>query len=112
MDAAAGMAITKVLVHPTKSRDVVYSSNQVATTVVDFQGRLGIERDRQSVEARRWLEAATEVKDKALETGAEGVDNARRLGNQTLGRARSVTGKLSSGIAERALRQRGDDEED
>ncbi|MFE7835072.1 hypothetical protein ACFU53_03050 [Streptomyces sp. NPDC057474] len=35
---------------------------------------------------------------------------ARRLGNETLDRARSVTGKLSSG-AERLLRRRGDDEE-
>ncbi|MGW3659741.1 hypothetical protein ACWD6R_30640 [Streptomyces sp. NPDC005151] len=42
---------------------------------------------------------------------AEGVDAARRVGNETLDRARSVTDKLSSGIAERALRRRGDDEE-
>jgi hypothetical protein len=53
MDAAAGMANTKVLVHPTKSRTVVHSSDHVATAVVDFQGRLGIERGRQSLEARR-----------------------------------------------------------
>jgi hypothetical protein len=46
-----------------------------------------------------------------LETGAEGVSAASRLGNETLDRARSVTGKLSSGIAERVLRRRGDDEE-
>lgn len=111
MDAAAGTANTKVLLHPGASRAVVQSSNHVATAVVEFHGRLGIERGRQSVEARRWVDAAAEVKDKALETGAEGVDAARRLGNQTLDRARSVTDKLSSGIAERALRRRGDDEE-
>ena len=109
--AAAGTANTKVLLHPTASRAVVHSSNHVATAVVEFHGRLGIERGRQSLEARRWADAAAEVKDKALETGAEGVDAARRLGNETLDRARSVTDKLSSGIAERALRRRGDDEE-
>ncbi len=111
MDAAAGTANTKVLLHPTASRAVVDSSNHVATAVVDFRGRLGIERGRQSLEARRWVDAAAEVRDKALETGAEGVDAARRVGNETLDRARSVTGKLSTGIAERALRRRGDDEE-
>jgi hypothetical protein len=111
MDAAAGTANTKVLLHPAASQAVVHSSNQVATAVAEFHGRLGIERGRQSLEARRWVDAATEVKDKALETGAEGVDAARRLGNETLDRARSVTDKLSSGIAERALRRRGDDEE-
>lgn len=110
IDRAAGTANAKVLLHPTSSRAVVHSSNQVAAAVVDFHGRLGIEDDRQALEARRWLDAATEVKDKALETGAEGVDAARRLGNGTLDRARSVTGKISGEIATRALRGRGDDE--
>ncbi len=111
MDAAAGMANTKVLMNPAQAPAVVQSSNHVAIAVGDFHGRLGIERGRQSMEARRWADAATEVRDKALGTGADGVAAARRLGNETLDRARSVTGKLSSRIAERALRQRGDDEE-
>lgn len=111
MYAAAGMANAKVLLHPTASQAVVHSSNYVATTVVDFQGLLGIETSRQSLEARRWVDAATEVRDKVLETGAEGVEVARRVGNETLDRARSVTGKVSSEIAERARRRRGGDEE-
>ncbi|MFI2486839.1 hypothetical protein ACH47X_08015 [Promicromonospora kroppenstedtii] len=110
IDSAAGTANTKVLLHPASSRAVVQSSNQVVTAVVDFQGRLGIEDERQALEARRWLDAVTEVKDKALETGAEGVDAARRIGNGTLDRARSVTGKLSGEIATRTLRRRGDEE--
>lgn len=110
IDSAAGTANTKVLLHPASSRAVVQSSNQVVTAVVDFHGRLGIEDDRQALEARRWLDAVTEVKDKALETGAEGVDAARRLGNGTLDRARSVTGRLSGEIATRTLRARSDDE--
>jgi hypothetical protein len=111
MDAAADAANTKVLLHPTAPRVVVHSRNHVATAVAEFHGRLGIGRGRQSLEARRWADAAAEVKDKALETGAEGVDAARRLGNETLDRARSVTDMLSSGIAERALRRRADDGE-
>jgi hypothetical protein len=62
------------------------------------------------LEARRWADAATEVRDKGLEAGADGVDAARRLGNESLDRAKSATGKLSSRIAERALRRRRDDE--
>ncbi|HEX8303910.1 MAG TPA: hypothetical protein VF612_03460 [Jatrophihabitans sp.] len=111
MDAAAGTANAKVLLHPSTSRDVVHSSNHVAIAIVDFHGRLGIEGGRQSWEARRWVDAAAEARDKVLGTGAEGVDTARRLGNETLGRARSMTGKLSNGIAERTLRRRGNDEE-
>jgi hypothetical protein len=111
MDAAAGTANTKVLLHPTTSRAVVNSTNHVAIAVVDFHGRLGIARGRDSLEATRWVDAATQVRNKMLETGAEGVDAARHLGNESLDRARSAVGKLSSGIAERALRRRGDDEE-
>ena len=111
LDAAAGTANAKVLLHPASARTVVHSSNHVATAVVDFHGRLGIESGRQSLDARRWTEAATEARDKVLETGSEGVDAARRLGSETLGRARSVRGRLAGGIAERALRQRGEAEE-
>jgi hypothetical protein len=111
MDAAAGAANTKVLLHPTTSRYVVHSTNHVSVAVVDFHGRLGIERGRQSLEAKRWVDATAEARDKVLGTGAEGVDTARRLGNETLDRARSMTGKLSNGIAERTLRRRGNDEE-
>ncbi|MFE1954188.1 hypothetical protein ACFW9D_27415 [Streptomyces sp. NPDC059524] len=107
MHAAAGTANAKVLLHPTTSRDVVQARNEVEGAVVDFHGRLGIERDRESLEARRWKEAAAEVRDRALEKGAENVDAARRLGTETLGRARSATGRLSTGITERALRRRG-----
>lgn len=111
MDAAAFLANAKVLLHPGRSRDVVNSSNHVALAVGDFHGRLGVERGRQSWEARRWADAATEVRSKVLETGADGVGAARRLGNDTFDRARSARGQLSRRIAERPLRRREDDEE-
>ena len=43
--------------------------------VADFNGRLGIDSGGQSMEARAWGAAATEVRDKVLVTGAEGVEN-------------------------------------
>lgn len=67
MDVAAGTANAKVLLHPAASRAVVDSSNHVATGVLDFHGLLGIDSGRQSWEARRWMDAAAEAKDKALE---------------------------------------------
>jgi hypothetical protein len=70
LDAAASTANTKVLAHPAKSRAVVHSHNYVGTAVIDFQGLLGIESSRQSVEVRRWADAVTDVRDKALEAGA------------------------------------------
>ena len=108
LEEAAGMANAKVLLHPTASPAVVHSSNQLAIGVRDFRGRLGIESGRQSSEAKRWVDAAAEARDDAFVTGARGVDAARRLGNETLDRARSMTGKLPGGLAERVLRRRGD----
>ncbi|WP_328304187.1 hypothetical protein OG389_29215 [Streptomyces sp. NBC_00435] len=111
MNAAAGTANAKVLLHPAKSPAVVQSSNHVSTGVGEFRDRLGIGSGRRPSEARRWVHAAAEARDKALETGAKGVDAVRSLGNETLDRAGSVKGKLSSGIAGRARRLRGDAEE-
>jgi hypothetical protein len=96
-----------VLLHPAASKTVVHSTNHVGVAVVEFHSRLGIESGRQTLDARRWADAATEVKDKVLETGAEGVDVARRLGSETFDRTKSVTGKLSGSLADRALRLRG-----
>jgi hypothetical protein len=100
----------------------VHSTNHVATTVVEFNGRLGIGRDRQSLNARRWLDAAVEVRDKVvdtgvevkgkvLETGAEGVGAAGRFGVEAFGRARSMIGKVSGEVTERTQRQLGSKEE-
>lgn len=111
MGAAAARANAKVLLNPINSPAVVRASNHVASRIVDFHGLLGIERDEQSVEARRWLSAAGDLRDKMIETGAEGVGAGRRLGTGGLNRARSMTNRLASGIAERTA-QRRDDAED
>jgi hypothetical protein len=110
MQAAAETANAKVLLHPATSPDVVRSSNRVESGVMDFHERLGIERGRRELEARRWVEAVTDARDKALEKGSEGADAARALRNEALDRAGSAAGRLSDGIAERMRRRRGDSE--
>ena len=104
MDAAAGTANAKVLLNPTSPRPSCSRATTSRSPSSTSTGGSGSSPVAQSVEARGWADAATEFRDKVLETGAEGVDAARRLGNETFGRAKSVTGKLSSGIAGRALR--------
>lgn len=104
IDVATGTANAKVLLHPKSSPAVVQSGNQVLSTIMDFHASLGIGSDTRSTEARRWSDAAAEVKDRALETGAGRVHAAKRAGSGTLNRAKSIKGNLSSGIAERAHR--------
>jgi hypothetical protein len=54
---AMGLANANILRHPQTSRAVVESSNHVAAAVADFHDRLGIERDRQHADPKRWLDA-------------------------------------------------------
>ena len=107
---AIGLANTNILRHPQTSRAVVESSNRVVAAVADFHDLLGIERDRQDVGPKRWLDALVEVRDKALETGAGAVDTAKTLGTETLDRARSATDKFTIDLAEQALRRRAEEE--
>jgi hypothetical protein len=87
MDETVQKANSKVLFNPFDSPAAVRSSKQVATDLLNFRGRLGIESGRQTSEAKRWGQAATEVRDKVLTTTAERVDTARRLGAKTFDQA-------------------------
>ena len=83
MDETVRKANSKVLFNPFKSPAAVLSSNQVSDDLLNFRGRLGLESGHQASEARRWGQAATEVRDKVLTTTAEGADAARRFGSET-----------------------------
>jgi hypothetical protein len=111
MDAAVGTANANVLLNPFQSPAVVRSREHVAVVVADFRGSLGFKSGGQSVEAKAWTAAAFEARDSVFATGADGLGAAKHLGNETLGRARWAGAKLSSGIAGRAGRWRGNDEE-
>jgi hypothetical protein len=108
LDAAAGTANAKVLLHPAKARAVVDSGNQVSLAVSELHQPLGIETGRVDLQARRWLEAATEAREKVLEVGAEGVGAVRRLGSETVDRAKSTTEQLSKHLPDLPLRRRDD----
>ncbi|MCW4386333.1 hypothetical protein OH146_11170 [Salinibacterium sp. SYSU T00001] len=110
MDAAAERANTKVLLNPFDSRAIVASSNELAGNVVAFHERLGIGREWEARDAKRWVEAVGDARDDLVEAGAGGVDAAKRFGNATFDRARSVSDKLAIRMAERALRRRDEAE--
>jgi hypothetical protein len=80
-------ANAKVLLNPFDSPAAVRSSRQVATDVLTFRERLGIESGDHTSEAKRWGQAATEMRDKLVTTTAEGVDAARRFGAKTFDQA-------------------------
>lgn len=85
---AAGTANEKVLLHPNASPKAVRASESVSDSILDFHGLLGLESNREAVELRRWSSAAGEVRDRAIETGSEGIGVVRRGGGVALGRVR------------------------
>lgn len=90
--AAAGTANEKVLLHPNASPRAVRASERVGNTIFEFHRLLGLESDREALEVRRWSSAAGEVRERALETGSEGVDVVRRGGAVALVRVRDGAG--------------------
>lgn len=103
MNAAAASANAKVLLHPSDAQVIVVANNQITSTVSDFHDLFGIATDHTEVEARRWTAAAKDARDKAAQTGGDGVDAARRLGMTAAGRAKAATGSVSGQLAHRAL---------
>ncbi|MCL2611704.1 MAG: hypothetical protein FWD95_00555 [Nocardioidaceae bacterium] len=103
---AANLANSKVLLHPSTSPELVETADGTAQALDDFHGLLGIEASRAVVEPRRWGTAANEVRERALASGAEGVDAAKRFGGDSRDKAKAATGKISNRIAERSERWR------
>jgi hypothetical protein len=110
MNAAVGMANSKVLFNPKQSPAVVESSNRVAAGVHEFHELLGIESGRGSSEARRWSEAAAEHWDKARATEHAASMTVKRFGSKTRGQVGSARDRLSDRIAERKHPRREGDE--
>lgn len=84
MDQTIQKANSKVLLNPFDSPAAVNSSNRVATGVLVFRGRLGIESGHESKDAKRWGQAATEMRDKVLASTSDSLTTARRFGTQTI----------------------------
>jgi hypothetical protein len=111
LGGAASLANSKVLLHPSTSPEIVEAADRTAGALDDFHGLLGIEAPRVSVEARRWGTAATEVREKAVASGAERVDAAKRFGSEAKAKAKAASERVSHRIADRAerWRSRGED---
>ncbi|MBK7821587.1 MAG: hypothetical protein IPJ61_11065 [Tessaracoccus sp.] len=108
MQAAAVASNVKVVLHPVATREVVNSSNHVASSVSDFHVSLGIESSRSELEAKRWSAAVGEVKDQALAAGADGVGAARQFGDNSFDRLLKFGSQASASLSERLDRTRTD----
>lgn len=119
--AAAGTANEKVLLHPAASPKAARTSERVGSTIIDFNGLLALESNREGLEVRRWSSAAGEVRDRAIETGSEGIEVVRHGGGIAAVRAKqgadgarrsvqALPGRLRSGRGRLNREPEGDQE--
>lgn len=112
MDSAVGTANAKVLLHPSNSPSIVKSRNAVAADVHEFRELIGLESTPDSSEARRWRDAASDSLATARATGAQGLENAKKVGSGARDRGVSAGGKIAGAVGPRVPRRRGRREPD
>ncbi len=110
IQTAAATANSRVLFNPIQSPAVVQASTRVTASVSDFHERLGIGTAQHSVETRRWVTAAADIRDRARSRGAEAVGTGKRVGLETRERAASVTDKVAGRLVKRTPRRRESDD--
>lgn len=87
MDETVRRANSKVLFNPFDSPAAVRSSNKITDGVLDFRGRLGIDSRHETTDAKRWVRAASEVRDKVIASTSNAVTVAQRFGADSFDRA-------------------------
>jgi hypothetical protein len=110
MNDATGTANSKVLFNPFQTKELVKTTNAVASDIREFHVLLGIETGWNDAEARAWKEAANESWERTRGTGAEGVNAVKQLGKDTRGQAQALKGKLAGKIADRLPRKDNESE--
>lgn len=129
MREASIRANQKVLFNPFASPKVVGASNQVVVAVLELEKRLDLVTDTETAEARRWITAVVDTRDHAVESGQDALDTVRRrsaeaverttevrvraldAGADGVARASEATSRLFGGLADRARRRQGVDDE-
>jgi len=129
MNEASSKANQKVLFNPFASPKVVGASNEVVGAVLELERRLDLVTESETAEARRWLAAVVDTRDQAVESGQDALVAARRRSAQAVektsdlrakafdagadgvARASEGTSRFFGGLADRARRRQGVDDE-
>jgi hypothetical protein len=106
MNAAASRANTKVLLAPLSSKSAVGSSNTVVRQVTEFHRHIGLDEVSTDIEARKWIDAATEARDNVVEAGAAGMGSAAHAAGQAFNKVGGLVGGASTAVAEKLSRNR------
>lgn len=91
------------------ARLLAFVSSLRVGTLLSGRGRscddlLGLEDTPETVDTRRWRDAASDGLKKVREASSTGLDAARESGGEALGSVRSATSRLAERVAERRQR--------
>jgi hypothetical protein len=106
MDEVAGLTSSTVLMNPFNSRKVVTSINSTGAEIVQFHGVIGVAGEYEAIEAKRWVDAAGEVRDDAVEKGVEAVEVTLRWGMEAADKTRKSVGRIAADVSEKLHRDR------
>ena len=98
MDAAAGLANTHVILHPIAAKSVVRARNEITAEVSEFNGRIGIEMNREALQPRSWGTAVGEAKDRAVATGIGGASAVGMLSRTLVKNAATAAEEVSQRV--------------
>lgn len=93
LSGVAEHANAEILMKPMNAPAVVKATNEVAQSVLQFERILEIQNEFNSVDAKRWSEAADEVKNKAIEKGTIGVEAAKRISGEAAQKGKNLKAK-------------------
>jgi hypothetical protein len=110
MDAVASLRNGEVLLNPFNSKTVTQSVDRTGADIARFHGVLGVPVERQALEAKRWADAATDIRDDMIAKGAAGVHLTVRTGGEAVGNVRRGIGRFAGDVSRRLLKQDEADE--
>ncbi len=110
IDAMAKLTNGEILRNPFNAQTVMKTVERTGSDIVKFHAVLGVSAERVELEAKSWIGAAAEVRDGAIEAGAEGVKVAVRVSSSTVENVRQGAGRLAADVSRRLLRKEEDGE--
>lgn len=100
IDKAVSLANKKVLFNPIQSPAIVKSANSVAHDVLVFNETLGIAVDQDDWQARAWMNAAEEVRDKAAEIAVDSAEVVAKFSVKTFEDGKHLAGKAAVAVSD------------
>lgn len=105
IDAIAALTDGEILRNPFSSRTVTESVERTGADIARFHEVLGVPVERQALEAKRWTQAAVDIRDDAIAKGAEGVRATARASGKAVDDARHKLGRFAGDVSQRLLKQ-------